>query len=106
MRKPVVTKHRLRGPSEIKERMRKAAAHGYASRFVGALQVALAGQSSELVIEVCRVLIRGLSRIVETNGDIGRAQGVLAGAATDLSPAYRPEVKGKAEAEALFKGAA
>ena len=40
------------------------------------------------------------------NGDIGRAQGVLAGAATDLSPAYRPEVKGKAAAEALFKGAA
>lgn len=106
MKHPIVTKHRLRGPSEVKDRMRKAAARDYASRFVAALQVALDGQSSELVIEVCRVLIRGLSRIVETNGDIGRAQGVLAGAATDLSPAYRPELKGKAEAEALFKGAA
>ena len=80
MRKPVVEKVRLRGPSEVKDRMRKAAANGYALRFMRALLQTLEGQNSELVIEVCRVLIRGLSRIVETNGDIGRAQGVLSGA--------------------------
>lgn len=106
MKRPVVTKQRLRGPSEVKELLQRQAADGYVERFINALKWALKGKDAELIIRVCRGLIRHLSRIVETNGDIGRAQGVLAGAATDLSPAYRPEVKGKAEAEALFKGAA
>jgi hypothetical protein len=102
MKKPVVTKRRLRGHAELAEQRRKEAALGWASRFERALKAALEGQHRELIIEVCRILIRRLSRIVETNGDIGRAQGILAGAATDLSPAYRPEAKGRAEANALF----
>lgn len=106
MRKPIVTKHRLRGPSELHEQRRKAAAEAWAAKFERVFRRTLEGHHNELVIEVCRLLIRRLSRIVEAKGDLGRAQGVLAGAATDLSPAYRPEVKGKAEAEALFKGAA
>lgn len=101
-----VEHRRLRGHTELKDRARKAAANNRALTFTRALVHSLEGQDPELVIEVCRVLIRCLSRIVETKGDIGRAQGVLAGAATDLSPAFRPEPKGKAEAEALFGGSA
>lgn len=88
--------------ADPKARLRREAANGYADRFVNALRVALDGQDKELVIEVSRGVIRRLSRVVENCGDIGRAHGVLAGAATDLSPAYEPNGRGHAEAEALF----
>lgn len=105
MRVPVEHR-RARGPSELKDRQRRAAATRRAHAFVASLLGSLKGQDRELIIEVCRVLIRCLSRVVETNGDIGRAQGILAGAATDLSPAYQPEAKGREEADALFGGRA
>lgn len=100
-----VTKRRLRGHAELKEQRRKEAALGWAGRFERALTVALEGQHHELVIEVCRILIRRLSRIVEANGDIGRAQGILAGAQADISPAYQPERRVSPEAEAVFRKA-
>ena len=97
MARPIVERRQ-----DPKARLRREAANGYADRFVNALRFALKGQDKELVIEVSRGLIRRLSRVVENAGDLGRAHGVLAGAATDLSPAYQPEGRGHADAEALF----
>jgi len=99
---PRFESQRIRGPAERKAKMLREVAAGYADRFILALRTVLKGKDRELVIEVCRALIRRLSRVVEERGDIGRAHGVLAGAATDLSPAFTPGPRGAADAEALF----
>lgn len=63
----------------------------------------LTGQRSEFVIEVARCIVRAATKVVETRGDIGRAHGVLNGAAVDLGSVWRSETeRNDAAAAALF----
>lgn len=98
---------KLRGPSDQVDRARRAAAKEIAQRFVTAFVVALAGKHPEVVIEAARWIIRAMSRLIEDKGDAGRAQGILAGAAADISPAYQPTAGASfAEADAALFGKA
>lgn len=94
---------RHRGSTAVRERAKRDAAKDCARGLVNAFQAAMAGRRADFIIEVARWVIRALSKIVEAEGDIGRAQGVLAGAAADIAPAWRSEAALKHDAaDALF----
>lgn len=95
--------HRARGPEAVRDRARRQAARELAHCLLSPLLRALEGRDGDFVIEVCRAAIRGLSKIVEANGDASRAVGILAGATADLTPGWRAaKSSARVETEALF----
>lgn len=101
--RPTVTHTRLRGPTGDAVRARRRAANEFAIRFITAVKAAMADKHPEFCIETSRMMIRGLTSVIEDKGDAGRALGVLNGASIDLAPTYRDGREGAlSEAEVLF----
>lgn len=101
MTAPII--HRARGPEALRDRAQRQAAREMAARLLRPLLAALEGRRPDFVIEVCRFVIRAMSKIIEAKGDAARALGVLSGAQADLTPAWEAERSdGRAVAEALF----
>lgn len=103
-RRPVVEFRTLRGPTKTQDALRKRAAGEAALIVVKALDGATAGRDAEFVMLVERLLVRTMATRMARDTGVARAQGVLAGAAADVSPAFTPASPAASPAAlALFK---
>ena len=107
MRKPVVTKHRLRGPSKEADILRDQAVAMAVTDMLEAMAARLEGHKPEFVIAALHGVTIKVAQWSAARGSASRVIGSLGKASAVVSPAYEPKGKGPtAEAEALFKGAA
>ena len=106
MSRPLIEHRRERGPTAIASTLRRQAATERARTVLRGLSADLEGHDPELSIEVYRAIVRALGSALVLRAGEGRAVGVLVGALTDISPAWRADPRVvMAEAEAVFSGA-
>lgn len=95
----IVIRHRPKTPQAKAEQMARTVAKQCADGVFSEM-IAKLPQGSETAIEACRRLNRLTAAYIATNGDAGRAMGVLGGSAAMIQPAYQSE--NNTAAEALF----
>lgn len=103
MTRPSVTSRRL----DARSAMRRQIAEQRAQSFVTQLVEDLSGLDSDTAFEVCRAVVRKVAAAMANGTNVARSMGVLAGAATNIDPAYRPDrTEAREVANTAFRKAA
>lgn len=92
-RRFVVETPTLRGPTKAADILRKRAAGEVSLVVVKALDAAVEGRDAEFCMLVERLLVITLATRMTRGTDAARAQGVLARASAEASPAYVPTTR-------------
>jgi hypothetical protein len=92
-RRPVIAPANRRGPTALKEQLRRKAAVEVAVAMIRRLDAELAERDPEFAMSVHRAVIRGLTDRMATAHSAARAVGVLAGAQAAIVPSFDPKAR-------------